>query len=239
MVGWLTDGRHSLVKRAQCSDEQPERTGAMRVKKAVITAAGRAQRNLPMQTLFDQRGAERSVLSLVVGEALRAGIDDICIVVWPGDEEPYAKLLSEDAARLTFVRQTEAQGYAHALWCARGFVQDEPFLHFVGDHIYVSPESRGCARHLVETAVAEDCAISGVQITHESLLPRYGTVGGQQVPGKPGLYRVDKVLEKPAPTQAEQYLIVPGLRSAQYLCFYGMHVLSHRNSAFGLLTFPS
>lgn len=204
----------------------PERTSAMRVRKAVITAAGRAQRNLPMQTLFDQQGAERSVLSLVVREALHAGIDDICIVVWPGDEEPYAKLLSDDAARLTFVRQTEAQGYAHAIWCARGFVQDEPFLHFVGDHIYVSPESGGCARHLVETAVAEDCAISGVQITHESLLPRYGTVGGQQVPGKPGLYRVDKVLEKPAPTQAEQHLIVPGLRSAQYLCFYGMHVLT-------------
>lgn len=198
----------------------------MQVRKAVITAAGRGQRNLPMQTLFDQQGTERSVLSLVVREALRAGIDDICIVVWPGDEEPYAKLLSDDAARLTFVRQMEARGYAHAVWSARGFVRDEPFLHFVGDHIYVSAESGGCARRLVETAVAEDCAVSGVQVTHESLLPRYGAVGGQQVPGKPGLYRVDKVLEKPTPTQAEQHLIVPGLRSAQYLCFYGMHVLT-------------
>lgn len=179
-----------------------------------------------MQTLFDQLGTERSVLSLVVREAVRAGIEDICIVVWPGDEEPYAKLLSDDAARLTFVRQTEARGYAHAIWCAREFVGDEAFLHFVGDHIYVSPRSDGSARHLVETAVAEDCAISAVQVTHESLLPRYGTVGGQQVPGKPGLYRVDRVLEKPTPTQAEQQLIVPGLRNAQYLCFYGMHVLT-------------
>ena len=198
----------------------------MQVRKAVITAAGRAQRNLPMQTLFDEQGTERSVLSLVVREAVRAGIDNICIVVFPGDEEPYAKLLPDDAARLTFVSQTEARGYAHAIWCARGFVQDEPFLHFVGDHIYVSPRSAGSARHLVETAIREDCAISAVQVTHESQLPRYGTVGGQQIPGKPGLYRVDKVLEKPTPTQAEQYLIVPGLRSAQYLCFYGMHVLT-------------
>jgi UTP--glucose-1-phosphate uridylyltransferase len=198
----------------------------MQVKKAVITAAGRAQRNLPMQTLFDEQGTERSVLSLVVREAVRAGMDDVCIVVWPGDEEPYAKLLADDAARLTFVRQTEARGYAHAIWCAREFVQDEPFLHFVGDHIYVSPRSSGSARNLVEMAIAEDCAISAVQVTHESFLPRYGAVGGQQVPGKPGLYRVDKVLEKPTPTQAEQFLIVPGLRSAQYLCFYGMHVLT-------------
>jgi UTP--glucose-1-phosphate uridylyltransferase len=197
----------------------------MQVRKAVITAAGRAQRNLPMQTLFDQHGTERSVLSLVVSEAVHAGIDDICIVVWPGDEQPYAELLADEAVRLTFVRQTEARGYAHAIWSARGFVQDEPFLHFVGDHIYVNPESGSSARHVVEMAIAEDCAISGVQITHESLLPRYGTVGGRQVPGRPGLYRVDKVLEKPSPTQAEQDLIVPGLRRAHYLCFYGIHVL--------------
>lgn len=179
-----------------------------------------------MQTLFDQHGVERSVLSLVVREAVRAGIDEICIVVWPGDEEPYAKLVSDDAPRLTFVRQTEPRGYAHALSCARDFVGNQPFLHFVGDHIYVGPESGGCARRLVEAATAEDCAISAVQITRESLLPRYGTVGGQQVPGKPGLYRVDVVLEKPTPTEAEQRLIVPGLRSSQYLCFFGMHVLT-------------
>ena len=67
----------------------------MRIRKAVITAAGRAQRTLPMQTLFDQEGVERSVLSLVVREALRAGISDVAIVVWPGDEEPYEKLLAE------------------------------------------------------------------------------------------------------------------------------------------------
>src|ERR1035438_2277745 len=99
----------------------------MQIRKAVITAAGREQRNLPMQTLFDQQGVERSVLSLVVREAVRAGIDDICIVVWPGDEEPYAKLLSDDAARLSFVRQTEPRGYAHAVFSAREFVKDEPF----------------------------------------------------------------------------------------------------------------
>jgi UTP--glucose-1-phosphate uridylyltransferase len=34
------------------------------------------------------------------------------------------------------------------------------------------------------------------------------------------------VIEKPTPTEAEQRLMVPGLRSGQYLCFYGMHVLT-------------
>ena len=198
----------------------------MLIRKAVITAAGRDQRTLPMQTIIDQQGAQRSVLSLIVGEAVGAGIEDICIVVWPGDEEPYAKLLTGHTARLTFVPQTEARGYAHAVNCAREFAAGEPFLHLLGDHIYVSAESGGSAKRLVEAATAENCAVSAVQVTRENLLPLFGAVGGQQVPGKPGFYRVDEVLEKPTPTEAEQRLIVPGLRSGHYLCFYGMHVLT-------------
>jgi UTP--glucose-1-phosphate uridylyltransferase len=198
----------------------------MQIRKAVITAAGKEQRTLPMQTLFDQQGQERSVLSLVVREAVRAGINEICIVVWPGDEEPYGRLLAGDSARLTFIPQTEARGYAHAVLCARDFVKDEPFLHFVGDHIYVGAEANGSARRLVELAGVEDCAVSAVQVTRESLLPLYGAIGGQPLQGKQEIYRVETVLEKPTPTEAEQRLIVPGLRSGQYLCFYGMHVLT-------------
>jgi UTP--glucose-1-phosphate uridylyltransferase len=198
----------------------------MQIRKAVITAAGGGQRHLPLQTLIDQQGTERSVLSLVVSEAVRAGIEEVCVVVWPGDEQAYAKLLSDTTARLTFVQQAEPRGYAHALACAREFVGEQPFLHLVGDHIYVSPEPGGCARQLVEVATAEDCSVSAVQVSPERSLPFYGAVGGQQVHGKPGLYCVDMVLEKPTPTEAEQRLIVPGLRSGHYLCFHGMHVLT-------------
>jgi UTP--glucose-1-phosphate uridylyltransferase len=198
----------------------------MQIRKAVITAAGPAQRTLPMQLLIDQQGVERSVLSLVVREASRAGINDICIVVWPGDEEAYSKLVADDSVRLTFVPQLDPRGYAHAVFCARDFVRSEPFLHFVGDHIYVGPESNGCAKRLVDAASSAGCSISTVQITRENLLPFFGTVGGQPLPGKAGFYRVETVLEKPTPTEAEQRLIVPGLRSGQYLCFYGMHILT-------------
>jgi UTP--glucose-1-phosphate uridylyltransferase len=206
----------------------------MQIRKAVITAAGKAQRTLPLQTLFDQQGQERSVLSLVLREAVRAGINDICIVVFPGDEEAYARLLANDSARLTFIPQTEARGYAHAVFCARDFVKDEPFLHFVGDHIYVGAETGGSARHLVEVAGVENCAVSAVQVTRENLLPLYGAIGGEPVAGKPEIYRIETVLEKPTPTEAEQRLIVPGLRSGQYLCFYGMHVLT--SSIFAIIS---
>jgi UTP--glucose-1-phosphate uridylyltransferase len=75
-------------------------------------------------------------------------------------------------------------------------------------------------------AEAQACAISAVQPTRESLLPYYGTVGGRRVPGSHAIYEIDAVIEKPTPTQAEQHLIVPGLRAGTYLCFFGMHVLT-------------
>jgi UTP--glucose-1-phosphate uridylyltransferase len=198
----------------------------MRVKKAVITAAAPSQRTLPMQTLIDEQGRETSVLSLIVNEAIRASIEDICVVVCPGDEAEYSKLVDRDTARVRFVPQTDARGYGHAVYCAREFVGGDPFLHLVGDHIYVAAESHRPAQSLVEAAVKHQCAVSAVQVTRESLLPYFGAVGGQGVHGSPGLYRIETVIEKPTPTEAEQSLIVPGLRGGQYLCFYGMHVLT-------------
>ena len=65
-----------------------------------------------------------------------------------------------------------------------------------------------------------------MQATRESQLPYYGTVGGKGVPNRPNLYLIERVLEKPTPTAAEQHLIVPGLRAGHYLCFFGMHVLT-------------
>ncbi|MEJ5199068.1 MAG: UTP--glucose-1-phosphate uridylyltransferase, partial [Anaerolineae bacterium] len=96
----------------------------------------------------------------------------------------------------------------------------------VGDHLYVSRGARSCAQQLVEVAEAEACAVSAVQASRESLLPYYGAVGGRRVPGRPDLYIVEDVIEKPTPTEAEQRLLVPGLRAGHYLCFFGMHVLT-------------
>lgn len=198
----------------------------MKISKAVITAAGRGQRTLPLQTLIDSDGTEKSVLSILIAEVLRAGVEEICVVVRPGDEQPYAKEAGEQAGRLHFVPQENPLGYGHAVYCAREFVGIAPFLHLVGDHLYISRSGKGCASHLVQVAETQACAVSAVQPTRESLLPYFGAVGGQRVPERPDLYRIERVIEKPTPTKAEQQLIVPGLRAGHYLCFFGMHVLT-------------
>jgi UTP--glucose-1-phosphate uridylyltransferase len=198
----------------------------MKITKAVITAAGRQQRTLPLQSLIDRDGVERSVLHILLNEVVQAGIEEIGVVVRPGDETAYAEVAGDHAGRLHFVPQAESLGYGHAIYCARDFTKGDAFLHLVGDHLYVSRDAKNCAQRLVELAAAETCTVSAVQATRESLLPYYGTIGGRRVPGRQDLYRVDTVVEKPTPTEAEQRLIVPGLRAGHYLCFFGMHVLT-------------
>jgi UTP--glucose-1-phosphate uridylyltransferase len=196
------------------------------IKKAIITAAGKAQRTLPLQTLVDRDSHTKTALRILIEEILSAGIDEICVVVSPGDQPAYQAAAGGQTSRLHFVEQTTASGYGHAVFCARDFVGHQPFLLLVGDHLYVSGTDKRCAQQLVAAAVAEQCAVSAVQATHESKLPYYGATGGRLVAGRKGLYEIAQVLEKPAPTQAEQTLIVPGLRAGHYLCFFGMHVLT-------------
>ena len=198
----------------------------MNVTKAVITAAGRKQRTLPLQTLIDRDGQEKSVLRILLEEVVAAGIDEICVVVRPGDEPAYAQVAGQHGGRLHFTHQTEPRGHGHAIYCAHQFVGRDPFLHLVGDHLYVSQTAQGCAQQLVAVAAAEACTVSAVQPTRESLLPYYGAVGGRRLSGRQGLYEVDAVVEKPTPTEAEQHLLAPGLRAGHYLCFFGMHVLT-------------
>ncbi|MHB1305533.1 MAG: sugar phosphate nucleotidyltransferase [Limisphaerales bacterium] len=198
----------------------------MDLKKAVITAAGKDQRTLPLQTLVDRDGTPKSALSILIEEVLRAGLEEVCVVVAPGDQTAYREAAGAHASRLHFVEQPSPRGYGHAVSCARAFTGNESFLLLVGDHLYVSREQQPCAHQLVEVARAESCSVSAVQATHESKLPYYGAVGGRLEPGRPGLYKVDTVIEKATPTEAEQKLVVPGLRAGHYLCFFGMHVLT-------------
>lgn len=198
----------------------------MKIKKALITAAGANQRMLPLQRIVDADGVEKSVLAILVEKALTADIDSVAVVVSPGDEDRYAEVLGRHGRQVRFIPQPKALGYGYAIYAARDFLAADPFLHLVGDHLYVSAAAQGTAGRLLEIAQAEDCPVSAVQPTREHLLPQYGTIGGRRLPGRKGIYKVETVIEKPTPTEAEQNLFVPGMRAGYYLCFFGMHVLT-------------
>lgn len=203
-----------------------------------------------MLPVVDRDGLTKPVIQIIAEEALDSGIEEICIVAAPGDEAAYRsifagykeKLLSafhgdawsrEQSSRLAdlerrlqFAVQEQPEGYGHAVWCARDFVGTEPFLLLLSDHLYISGEQRRCSRQVLDLAVQHSCSVAAVQPTREHLIHRYGTVAGKRLPGVSNVFQIEKIVEKPTPSVAEQELLVPGLRVGHYLCFFGMHVLT-------------
>lgn len=203
-----------------------------------------------MLPLVDRDGLTKPVLQIIAEEALESGIEEICVVGAPGDDVVYrnhfrnyaanlrsafrgvawaeeqARRLIDLEQRLRFAEQPEPQGYGHAVWCARSFVGNDPFLLLLGDHLYLSAESRRCARQVIDLASSENCAVSAVQATREHLIHQYGTLSGRRLAQRIDVYAIDEIIEKPNPTLAELKLQVSGLRAGHYLCFFGMHVLT-------------
>ena len=198
----------------------------MKISKAVITAAGPQQSRLPLQRFVDLDGSEKSALEIIIEEVVATQVEQIALVIRPGDKSLFAEAAGNYESLLTFVEQPDPRGYGEAVYRAADFVGDQPFLHLVGDHLYISGESRRCAQQLVEVARTEECVVSAVQPTRENRLFQYGTIGGRPVANRKGLYEVENILEKPTPTEAEQHLIVPGQRAGHYLCLFGMHVFT-------------
>lgn len=198
----------------------------MKIRKAVITAAGEHHSNLPLQSIVDRAGNSRTVLRCTLDEIVDAGIEEIAIVIRPGQSAPYLSAAGNHASRLVFCEQDNPRGYGDAILRAQEFIDGESFLHLVSDHLYVSSNQKSCAAQLCEVAAAEECSVSAIQATRENEIIYFGTVGASPVPRNDRLYTVNSVVEKPTPTVAEQELIVPGQRSGYYLCLFGMHVLT-------------
>src|SRR5205085_7422821 len=127
---YLTGGRCAILGRLTaaprfvrlCAEQQ--QIVRMDITKAVITAAGQSQRTLPLQSLVDRDGVTKTALVIIIEEILQAGLEEICVVIWPGDQAAYANAAGTHGSRLKFVEQTAPLGYGHAVHCARGFAAE-------------------------------------------------------------------------------------------------------------------
>jgi UTP--glucose-1-phosphate uridylyltransferase len=201
---------------------------------AVITAAAPNQRHLLHQTLAKSDGQletlARFALELVFPQDREPLVDRLAFIIPPGDTPRFEDLLQGNSHKITLIEQSGPRGYVQALYQAKDFVGSDPFLHLVGDHFYMANDgpTHTLAAQLIESYQRESSTIVAVQPTREALLQYFGAVGGVPwpSPGSQPLYQVQTVLEKPTPTEAEQKLVVSGLRSGHYLCFFGMHLFS-------------
>ena len=81
----------------------------MKITKAVITAAGEHHSNLPLQSVVDRAGNPRTAMRLTLDEIIQAGIEDIAIIVRPGQSGPYLEAAGIHASRLVFFEQDKPE----------------------------------------------------------------------------------------------------------------------------------
>lgn len=194
-----------------------------KVRKAIIPAAGLGTRFLPATKAMPKEMlpiVDKPTIQYIVEEAIAAGIEDIIIVTGKGKraiedhfdiafelehtlfEKGKLELLEEvrrsSQVTLHYIRQKEAKGLGHAVWCARNFIGDEPFAVLLGDDIVQSDVP--CTRQLIEQYESLGRSVIGVQTVPADQTNRYGIVDPLRARGR--LYEVDRFVEKPALGQA-------------------------------------
>ncbi len=230
------------------------RTG-QKVRKAVIPAAGFGTRLFPatkatkkeLFPIVDRDGVAKPAILLIVEEALRAGLEEVIIVVQENDlaafqdffnmqitienynklpqaSQEYARRILEIGRQVRFVTQRNQEGFGHAVFSAREAVGREPFLLMLGDHIYRSKGSASCAEQLVEAYNTHGLSVLGLRRTPEDMIANFGTATGTWVEdGR--LLNITEFAEKPTRDYARTSLRVPGLPEGEYLTVFGQYII--------------
>ncbi len=228
------------------------------IKKAVVPAAGLGTRHFPashavMKELFPVVGPDgiaRALIHYHIIELFRAGIEEVCIIVQPGDDAtirayfegpgdvylarlakyPHlleeARWMREAAQRLCFCVQTSQEGYGHAMYQTKAFAAGEPVLLCLGDHLFRGRKISPYLELAQASAKAGGKSMSAVNRISPDELKGYGTIAGKRRADDPRLIDVSLIIEKPDVATARKKLRVDDLGDDEFLGWFGMHALA-------------
>ena len=197
--------------------------------------------------IIDKSGKPKPVIMAIVEEAVNAGIEEVCLVVQSRDQELFEsffktapfienfnKLSKEDQAysqylmdlgqRISFVTQDVQEGFGHAVFCAREWVNGEPFLLMLGDHLYASDNEVSCARQILDVYDRVEHSVVGLKVTQADEIHNFGCATGTWQESDT-ILSITEFYEKPAVEYARQRLRVEGLSEDNFLTVFGMYVL--------------
>jgi len=212
------------------------------VRKAVFPVAGLGTRFLPATKASPKEMlpiVDKPLIQYAVEEAVAAGIDTMIFVTsrtkraiedhfdkayemetelaMRGKTEVLKILQDVVPPNVTcvYIRQAEALGLGHAVNCAASVVGDEPFAVVLADDM-IDDGARGCLKQMVEIYDEWQCSILGTEKVHPSETASYGIVDAQTI--RPGLAKLDGIVEKPKPEDAPsnqavvgRYILTPGI----------------------------
>lgn len=204
----------------------------MKVKKAIIPAAGLGTRFLPATKAQPKEMlsiVDKPTIQFIVEEAINSGIEEILIVTGRNKraiEDHFDRSVElelelakkgknellkqvQDISNLVdiyYVRQKEAKGLGHAIHCARTFVGNEPFAVLLGDDVVDS--SVPCLRQLIDVFEDHSKTILGVQKISPEDVNKYGIISYDEISER--LYKVKDLVEKPERDKALSNVAILG-----------------------------
>jgi UTP--glucose-1-phosphate uridylyltransferase len=206
----------------------------LRIRKAIIPAAGLGTRFLPATKAQPKEMlpiVDKPTIQYIVEEAVASGIEDILIVSGRGKraiedhfdksyelEETLEKKGKWDKleevqsisnmVNIHYIRQKEPKGLGHAIYCAHRFIGDEPFAVMLGDDIVQSEIP--CLRQLIDVYERYHCSVIGVQQVPKEDVVKYGIVSGKYPSMDDGVFQIDTLIEKPSIEEAPSNYAIMG-----------------------------
>lgn len=202
------------------------------IRKAVFPAAGLGTRFLPATKAQPKEMlplVDKPIIQYVVEEAVESGLDQIIIVTGrgkraiedhfdisfelehvlaqKGDEETLRAVRRiSDLATIYYIRQKEPLGLGHAVAVTRELVGDEPFAVLLSDDLIVHDVP--CLRQMIDVYERYQCSVVAVERIPRDRISGYGVIAGRPIEER--IYRLDDVVEKPAPEEAPSDLAIVG-----------------------------
>ena len=195
----------------------------MKIKKAVIPAAGLGTRVLPASKAMPKEMltiVDKPAIQYIVEEAVRSGIEDILIITSRGkaamedhfDRSPeleerllasgrqaeYERIVGiSSLANIQYVRQKQMLGLGHAVYCAKAFVGNEPFAVLYGDDVIIGKDP--ACRQLCAAYEEFGLGVAGIKQCTPEQIVRYSSMKVEPIRDR--LLRISDMIEKPAPGQ--------------------------------------
>ncbi|MBT2662883.1 UTP--glucose-1-phosphate uridylyltransferase GalU [Bacillus sp. ISL-45] len=206
----------------------------MRIRKAIIPAAGLGTRFLPATKAQPKEMlpiVDKPTIQYIVEEAVASGIEEIIIIIGRGKrsiEDHFDKSYElEDAllrknklaileevqnisslAKIYYVRQKEALGLGHAILCAQSFIGNEPFAVLLGDDIVMSETP--CLKQIINVFEYCNSSVVAIQKVADSDVSKYGIIKPKGANLEPNLFYIDSLVEKPSKDEAPSNYAIMG-----------------------------
>lgn len=205
----------------------------MKVKKAVIPAAGLGTRFLPATKAQPKEMlpiVDKPTIQYIIEEAISSGIEEILIITGKNkraiedhfdksielendleqhNKQELLKIVKDisNMANIYYIRQKEPKGLGHAISCAKTFVGNEPFAVMLGDDVVDSPK-KPCLKQLIDCYDEYRTTVIGVQEVVKQEVNKYGIVSGMCIENN--VYKVKGLIEKPSIEQAPSNIAILG-----------------------------